>query len=81
MRLRKVVERAIIQLMETQQTSEANKMLVIELNQQAYHAIRAASLWNQCGKDAMTRYAEKQGVHPSLVRLARQLEAVTKAGL
>ena len=51
------------------------------MTEQTYHAIRAATLWNQCGKDAMARYAANNGVHPSLVRLARQLEAVTKAGL
>ena len=50
------------------------------MSEQAKHAIKAASLWNQCGKDAMTRYAEKRNVHPSLVRLARQLEAASKAG-
>lgn len=55
-------------------------MQATEMNPQAYHAIKSASLWQQCGKYAMQRYAEKRNVHPSLVRLARQLEAATKAG-
>lgn len=55
-------------------------MKVVEMNSQAFHAIKATSLWNQCGKDAMIRYAEKRNVHPSLVMLARQLEAASKAG-
>lgn len=46
----------------------------------AQKAIKAATLWQQCGKWAMTRYVEKHEVDMRLVRLARQLEAVTKTG-
>jgi len=45
----------------------------------AFHAIRAAGLYNQCGPFAARRYAEKNGVQPALFRLARQLQAVTLA--
>lgn len=41
----------------------------------AQHAIRAAKLHKTCGRWAAQRYAEKRGVPPALVRLARQLEA------
>lgn len=46
----------------------------------AQKAIKAAKLWNVCGSYAMQRYAEKHGVDMRLIRLARQLEAVTKVG-
>ena len=40
-----------------------------------FHAIRAAQNWDRWGPDAARRYALNRGVHPSLIRLARQLEA------
>lgn len=46
----------------------------------AQKTIKAAKLWNSCGAYAMTRYAAKHGLDMRLVRLARQLEAATKAG-
>jgi len=47
------------------------------LHPQAVHAIRAASNWSFWGRYAATRYAVKRGVPLSLVRLARQLQAVS----
>lgn len=40
------------------------------------HAIRAAQNWHRWGRYAATRYAQKNGVPLTLVRLARQLESV-----
>lgn len=42
----------------------------------AHNAIRAAKNWNNWGKFMATAYAKRCGVHPALLRLARQLEAV-----
>lgn len=52
-------------------------MSVREITPQAWHAIKAASLRKQCGAFASRRYAEKNGVHPSLYRLACQLAAAS----
>ena len=46
---------------------------------QAFHAVRAARLYSQCGPFAARRYAEKNGVPSALFRLARQLQAVSFA--
>lgn len=46
------------------------------MHPQAHHAIRAARNWTTWTAYGATRYAEKRGVHPALLRLARQLEAV-----
>lgn len=46
------------------------------MNPQALHAIRAAKHWTAWGAHAARRYCEKRGVHPRLLHLARQLEAV-----
>lgn len=43
---------------------------------QAKFAIIAARNYKQWGSFAAYRYAVKRGVHPALIRLARQLEAV-----
>jgi hypothetical protein len=42
----------------------------------ANHAIRAAVYYKQWGAYAARRYCEKRNVHPRLLQLARQLEAV-----
>lgn len=39
-------------------------------------AVRAAQNYQRWGKYAATRYALKRGVHPALIRLARQLQAI-----
>ena len=38
-------------------------------------AIRAASLWHTCGRDAALRYADNRGCPRALVRLAVQMQA------
>lgn len=43
---------------------------------QAQHAIRAAQNWKTWGRYAATRYCEKRSIPLTLVRLARQLEAL-----
>jgi hypothetical protein len=43
---------------------------------EAQIAITAAKHFYQWGNYAATRYALKRGVHPALIRLARQLESV-----
>lgn len=42
--------------------------------------IKAARNWKNWGSYAVTRYCENRGIDLRLVRLARQLEAATKAG-
>jgi hypothetical protein len=46
------------------------------MNEQAYYAVKAAQIilpiW---GRELARAYANAKGVHPSLYRLARQLEA------
>lgn len=44
---------------------------------QAYHAVRAARNVKNWGRYAARQYAMKRNVHPSLYRLARQLEAMS----
>ena len=44
------------------------------MNEQAHHAVRAARNVKNWGRFAARRYCEKRGVHPTLYRLARQLE-------
>lgn len=56
-------------------------MTVNTLHPAAYHAIVAAQNFDAWGKDAAERYAVKRGSDARLVRLARQLEAASKAGL
>lgn len=48
------------------------------MTQQAYHAIRAAKNYTTWGFYAAHRYAQNNGVHPSLLRLARTLENQSK---
>lgn len=43
---------------------------------QAAIAVHAARNVNNWGRHAATRYALKRGVHPALIRLARQLQAI-----
>lgn len=50
-------------------------MATKELSIQAYLAIKAVSIRKQCGRDAASKFAAKNGVS-SLYRLALQLEAV-----
>ena len=46
------------------------------MNKQAYHAVRAARvILPLAGRGAARAYSNAHGVHPSLYRLARQLEA------
>lgn len=45
---------------------------------QASAAIRAARHYHQWGAYATRCFAAKHGVHPSLLRLARQLEMLSK---
>lgn len=45
------------------------------MNEQAFHAIRAAKNWNIWGRFMALAYAKKRNVPHALVRLARQLEA------
>lgn len=54
-------------------------MMVFEIKREAAQAIRAAS--SHWGRYATRRYLEKRRVHPSLYRLAKQLEAARKAGI
>ena len=49
------------------------------MTQQTRDTIRAAQNWTNWGAYAAARFATKRGVHPALVRLARQLEAVKGA--
>ena len=46
------------------------------MNEHAQHAIRAARNVHSWGRFAARRYCENRGVHPSLYRLARQLQAL-----
>jgi hypothetical protein len=46
------------------------------MSEQAKHAIIAAKNYKQWGSFAAYRYAVKKGVHPALIRLARQLQSV-----
>lgn len=45
---------------------------------QAYNAIKAAKGYKVWGFYAAHRFAQKNNVHPSLLRLARQLENEAK---
>jgi hypothetical protein len=45
-----------------------------DLSIQAYLAIKAVSIRKQCGRDAASKFASKNGVS-SLYRLALQIEA------
>lgn len=45
------------------------------MSAKAFHALRAAQLWPNIGRWAAMRYAQKNNVPFSLVRLARQLWA------
>ena len=50
-----------------------------EIHPLAKLALKAVALHKQCGEFAARRFAEKRGVM-QLYRLARQLDAATKAG-
>lgn len=51
------------------------------LHPAALAAIRAAANYRIWGADAARRYCRNHGVHPSLLRLARQLQACQIHGL
>lgn len=56
-----------------------NIYLLCEVSPGAAMALKAVAIKKQCGAYAARRYAEKMGVM-QLYRLARQLDAATKAG-
>lgn len=47
-------------------------------SEEARNAIRAAKHRKQWGREAARKFCHNRGVHPSLYRLACQLEAIAK---